>query len=68
MSHDAEIAGAIEMARYWVRNPGRMVGFEQVCRELYTVSLALSRVAGQAENVQADAPRVEATDLSTERS
>jgi hypothetical protein len=45
---EAEIEGAVRMARHWLRNPGSMVdaGFEQVCRELYTISVALVRVAG----------------------
>lgn len=43
----AERCGAVEMARYWVRHPGDIgeTPYPQLCRELYTISLALVRLA-----------------------
>lgn len=41
------VVGAVGMAQHWLRNPERMTdaGFEQVCRELYTISRALAYLA-----------------------
>jgi hypothetical protein len=35
------------MAQFWVRNPGRIgeTPYSQLCRELYTISLGLTRLA-----------------------
>lgn len=48
---DIHTQGAVEMARYWLRHPERMTeaGFERVCRELYTVSRALVRLAADTD-------------------
>lgn len=56
MTPDPDIEGAVEMARHWVRNPERMTdaGFEQVCRELYTVSRALTRLASRLEAAEGE--------------
>lgn len=53
-----EISGAVEMARHWLRNPGQMpdAGFEQVCRELYTISRALVRLSNEAAWPEDDEP------------
>jgi hypothetical protein len=52
--HEREIAGAVEMARYWIRNPGEIgsTSYPQLCRELYTISLALVRLAALAASAQ----------------
>ncbi len=43
--------GAVEMARHWVGNPGRIEStpYPQLCRELYTISLALIRLERELE-------------------
>jgi hypothetical protein len=51
MTRDAETDGAIEMARHWIRHPELIAeaDYRQLCRELYTISLALVRVAKKEE-------------------